>query len=47
MIHTLDLMKTVYVNVFSCKEFDTDEATTFVVDWFDAKDCIANVITRH
>ena len=47
VIHTLDLMKTVYVNVFSCKEFDTDEATTFVVDWFDAKDCIANVITRH
>ena len=47
VIHTLDLMKTVYVNVFACKEFDTDEATTFVVDWFDAKDYIANVITRH
>ncbi len=47
VIHTLDLMRTVYVNVFSCKEFDTDEATTFVVDWFDAKGCIANVVTRH
>lgn len=47
VIHTLDLMNKVYLNVFSCKEFDTEEATTFVVNWFDAKDCIANVVTRH
>src|ERR1700730_10757658 len=26
VIHTLDLMKAVYVNIFSCKEFDTDQA---------------------
>ena len=29
VIHTLDLMNAVYVNVFSCKEFDTEKAAAF------------------
>ena len=29
VIHTLDLMNTAYINIFSCKEFDTDKATQF------------------
>ncbi len=33
-IHTLDLMKTVYINIFSCKEFDSDVAANFSVGWF-------------
>ena len=26
VVHTLDLLKAVYVNIFSCKEFDADKA---------------------
>ena len=33
-IHTLDLMKRVYVNLFSCKGFDAEIATAFSVEWF-------------
>ena len=47
VIHTLDLMKTVYVNIFSCKEFDTEEAATFTVKWFGANDWTTNVVTRR
>jgi S-adenosylmethionine decarboxylase len=47
VIHTLDLMKAVYVNIFSCKEFDTDEAANFTAKWFDSKDWNANVVVRR
>ena len=47
VIHTLDLMKTVFVNIFSCKEFDTDQAAAFTVKWFGASDWTANVVTRR
>ena len=47
VIHTLDLMKAVYVNIFSCKEFDTDEAAKFTATWFGSKDWTANVVIRR
>jgi S-adenosylmethionine/arginine decarboxylase-like enzyme len=47
VIHTLDLMKTVYVNIFSCKEFDSDEAAKFTAKWFDSKDWKSSVVIRH
>lgn len=47
VIHTLDLMKAAYVNIFSCKEFDTDEAAKFTASWFDSKDWTANVVIRR
>lgn len=47
VIHTLDLMRTVYVNIFSCKDFDTSEAARFTAEWFDSKDWTANVVTRR
>ena len=47
VIHTLDLMKTVYVNIFSCKEFDTDEAAEFTAKWFDSEDWTKQVVTRR
>lgn len=46
VVHTLDLMKAAYVNVFSCKEFDAQEATTFIVEWFRSKNWAQNVIVR-
>lgn len=33
-IHTLDLLENVYINIFSCKNFDADAAVKFSVDWF-------------
>ena len=47
VIHTLDLMKTVYVNIFSCKDFDADEAAHFTANWFDSKDWTKQVVTRR
>jgi S-adenosylmethionine decarboxylase len=47
VIHTLDLLKTAYVNIFSCKEFDTDEAARFTARWFNSKEWTAKVVIRH
>ena len=47
VIHTLDLMSAVYVNIFSCKEFDTSEAAEFTAKWFGSTDWTANVVTRR
>ncbi len=34
-LHSLELLKTVHVNLFSCKEFDAAVAAEFTVTWFD------------
>ena len=34
-IHTLDLLKNVYLNVFSCKYFDHREVIQFSKKWFE------------
>lgn len=47
VIHTLDLMKTVYVNIFSCKEFDTNEAAQFTASWFASTDWTKQVVARQ
>ena len=47
VVHTLDLMKAVYVNVFSCKAFDTDVAARFTANWFGSTEWTANVVTRR
>lgn len=33
-IHTLDIMRRVYLNLFSCKEFDETLVTEFSARWF-------------
>ncbi len=35
VIHTLDLLQKVFINVFSCKEFDEDVVVNFSVTWFE------------
>jgi len=47
VVHTLELLKTVYVNVFSCKAYDIDAAAKFVAAWFGSGDWTANVVTRR
>ncbi len=46
VIHTLDQLRAVYVNMFSCKEFDPKLAERFTVEWFGAGDCSARFIER-
>jgi len=36
-IHSLDILRECYINIFTCKEFDTDKARDFTVKWFRAK----------
>lgn len=47
VIHTLDLLKAVYVNVFSCKTFNTNEAAEFTAKWFRARHCNKTVVVRQ
>ena len=47
VIHTLDLLSAVYVNIFSCKEFDADGAARFTANWFRSKNWTTQVVTRH
>ena len=34
VIHTLDLVQKVYLNIFSCKDFDSELAKNFSAKWF-------------
>ncbi len=36
VIHTLDVLKAVYVNIFSCKPFDEKKAEEITKEWFGA-----------
>lgn len=46
VIHTLDLLEAVYVNIFSCKEFDAKVAEKITKEWFGANGCRAHFIER-
>ena len=37
IIHTLDLTGLAFINIFSCKSFDSIEATRITKEWFKAK----------
>ena len=45
-IHTLDLLRAVYVNIFSCKPYDKELAEKLTIDWFQAKTCRSTFIER-
>lgn len=36
-IHTLDIMERVYLNIFSCKDFDEKIVRDFTKNWFEGK----------
>ena len=46
VVHTLDLLGSVYVNIFSCKEFDPDVALRFTQEWFGAQEVTHHFIER-
>ncbi len=45
-IHTLDLMGNVYLNIFSCKDFDTKKAADFSRKFFEGRVVNAKTIIR-
>ncbi len=45
-IHTLDLLKAAYVNIFSCKQFDRKVAEKITKEWFGANKCRTHFIER-
>ena len=45
-VHTLDLLGNVYINVFSCKDFNDDVALRFSEEWFKGKVVNSQVIER-
>lgn len=45
-IHTLDLMKNVYLNIFSCKDFDHVVVKQFSEEWFKGKSVNEYIIDR-
>ena len=46
VIHTLDLLGAVYVNIFSCKDFDPKIAADFTANWFKGKIVNSHFIDR-
>lgn len=46
VIHTLDQLQAVYINIFSCKVYDPKVAEKFSVEWFGATDCSARFLDR-
>ena len=46
VIHALDQMRAVYINIFSCKVYDPAVAEKFSAEWFGAADCSARLIDR-
>ena len=46
VVHTLDLLEAVYINIFSCKEFDKDKAEQLTREWFKAKESRSHFIER-
>lgn len=45
-IHTLDILRNVYLNIFSCKEFDAGRAAKFSRRFFEGKAASQIVVYR-
>ncbi len=45
-IHTLDLLGIVFLNIFSCKDYDTKLTEDFSVKFFEAKEYKSTIIER-
>lgn len=46
VIHTLELMKAAFINIFSCKEYDAGLAEQITQEWFGAEKCKTHFIER-
>lgn len=46
IVHTLDLLKKIYINIFSCKKFDPKVAEEFTKKYFEVKKCDSLFVER-
>ncbi len=46
VIHTLELSQAAYINIFSCKEFDSAIAERITTKWFGSKEYKTHFIER-
>lgn len=46
VVHTLDMLASVYVNIFSCKAFNRDAAERFTTEWFRGTTASSTFIER-
>ena len=46
LIHTLELKKTAFINIFSCNDFDRNKAKRFAKEWFGAKQITSRLVKR-
>jgi S-adenosylmethionine decarboxylase len=44
--HALPLLQAVYLNIFSCREFDTQAAEKFSADFWKAESVVSTVVVR-
>ncbi len=47
VIHTLTKLGKAYINIFSCKDFDTEVARDFTVSWFKSNEWFLNECRRR
>lgn len=45
-IHSLDVLKRIYINIFSCKDFDENVVVQFSEKWFEGKAINKKTIRR-
>ena len=45
-IHTLDILQKVFINIFSCKDFDVELVTRFTGDWFEGEIVSQSIVRR-
>jgi S-adenosylmethionine/arginine decarboxylase-like enzyme len=46
VVHTLDILEAVYINIFSCKPFERKVAEELTKEWFRPNGCRAHFIER-
>lgn len=46
VIHTLDILGSVYINIFSCKDFDSEVVKEFSANWFKGYIVNSHLIDR-
>jgi len=46
VMHALDILKLGLIDVFSCKDYDTNKVIEFTVNWFGAKEYDNQVLMR-
>jgi S-adenosylmethionine/arginine decarboxylase-like enzyme len=44
--HFSELRRSAYVNVFSCRDFDTEDAAAFIAEYFGAERRVGHVLRR-